>query len=140
MSRTQFRAKSGAASAFKEMVAGVENKGVPAAVKTQTTVAGTGDKMCCEALDDVASSGMECDVEAALQQGIVPPQPQWCTTVRSTTGVDTARACAQTSIRPHAMANTIFMAWLSSSGKFSAGRLLAITARILLGHQRPGSF
>lgn len=59
MSRTQFRAKSGAAFAFKENEAGVENKGVPAAAKTQTTVAGTGDKMCCAALDGVASSGTE---------------------------------------------------------------------------------
>ena len=76
MSRTQFRAKSGAAPAFREEEAGVENKGAPAAAKTQTTITGTGDKMGCEALDDMASSGMECDVEAALQHAIVPPQPQ----------------------------------------------------------------
>jgi len=140
MSRTQFRAKSGAAFAFKENDVGVENNGVPAAAKTQTTVAGTGDKMCCAELDAVASSGRECDVGAALQQGIVPPQPQCGATELSTTGVDTARAYAQTSIKPHAMANTIFMAYLSATGKFSAGRFLPITAQILAGHQRPGSF
>lgn len=76
MSRTQFRANSGAAPAFNEAEVAGEIEGVPAAAKTQTTVAGTRDKIGCEAPDGVASSGAECEVEAVRQQGILPPQPQ----------------------------------------------------------------
>jgi hypothetical protein len=140
ISRTQFRAKSGAAFAFKAKEETGEIEGVPAAAKTQTTVAGTGDKMCCEPLDGVASSGREWDVEVALQQAIVPPQWQCRAAGRSTTGVDTASAWAQTSSRPHAMANTIFMTYLSAQGKFPASGILPITAQILAGRQRPGFF
>ena len=45
MSRTQMRAKSGDASAIKAGETDGETKGVPVAAKTQTTVAGTGDKI-----------------------------------------------------------------------------------------------
>ena len=44
MSRTQWRAKSGTTSAVKEEETTGERGKVPVAVKTKTTVAGTGDK------------------------------------------------------------------------------------------------
>jgi len=45
MSRTQLRAKSGATAAVKETGTVGEIEEVPAAGKTQTTVAGMGDKI-----------------------------------------------------------------------------------------------
>ncbi len=76
MSRTQFRAKIGGASAFSEAETAGETGGVAVAVKNQITVTGTRDKICWEAPDGVASIGAECEVEAAWQQAILPPQPQ----------------------------------------------------------------
>ena len=76
MSLTQMRAKSGASAAVKEGETVGKMEGVPAAAKTQTTVAGTGDKIGCEAVVAVASNGVECGAGDVLQQAILPPQPQ----------------------------------------------------------------
>ena len=70
--RTQRRAKRGAAAADKEAGTVGEIEGAPEAGKTKTTVAGTGDKICGEAVAAVASTGTECERGAAWQQAILP--------------------------------------------------------------------
>ena len=107
MSQTQMRANNGASAAAKEGGTVGTIKGVPAAAKTQTTVAGTGDKICCEAAATVASTGVECGAGAVRQQAILPPQPQ-----SFATGLvgeaDATATWPQRSNRLHKMVSAIF--------------------------------
>ena len=107
MSRTQMRAKSGASAAAKEGETVGQIEVVPAAAKTQTTVAGTEDKIGCEAVVAVASRGRECRAGAVLQQAILPPQPQSCATVL-VGDADATIAWPQRSIRLQKMVSAIF--------------------------------
>ena len=101
------RAKSGASAAAKEGETVGTGKEGPAAAKTQTTVAGTGDKICCEAGATVASTGVEWGAVAALQQAILPPQPQSCATGR-VGDTEAAITWPQRSIRLQTMVSAIF--------------------------------
>ena len=80
---------------------------VPAAVQTQTTVAGTGDKICCDAMETVASNGVRSGAGAALQHGI-GQLTMGQQAVLACTGVCAAMACAQMSNRLQTMVNAIF--------------------------------
>lgn len=71
------RAKRGAAPAVNEGETIGEMEIGLTVVKTETTVAGTGDKIWfCEIDGTVAASGCEAGAGADLQQAIFPPQPQ----------------------------------------------------------------
>jgi len=74
MSQAQWRAKRGAAATLGETVTTGEIEAVAAVGITQTTVAGTGDKIwICEPVGTVAVTG-GCGTEDGLaaQHGIVP--------------------------------------------------------------------
>lgn len=110
MRRTQRRAKSGASAAAKEGETVGVIEGVPAVAKTQVTVAGTEDKICCETPAAVASSGAECGVVAAWQQAILPPQRQQLRAgcAAAPTGDWAATTWPQRSIRLQMMVNANF--------------------------------
>jgi hypothetical protein len=125
MSRTQMRAKSGAASVIKTGEKLWETLGDPEAAKTQTTVAGTGDKIwSCEAGVATAVSGCEVGAGADLQQAIRPQQPQ-SFAAGPVAGTEAAATWAQTSNRLQRMVSTNFTVWLSSIRRFGAGRILS---------------
>jgi hypothetical protein len=117
------RSKIGAFAAAKEGETVVEIKGVPAAAQPQTTVAGTKDKIWCEAVAVVASIGAECEVGAALQQAILPPQPQSRATGPAA-GAAATTTWPQRSSRLQMMVSAIFTGLLSSSQRAGAGRIL----------------
>jgi len=124
MSRTQMRANSGASAAAREGETVGETNGVPAAAKTQTTVAGTGDKIWfCEAAGAVASTGTAGAAGAALQQAILPWQPQSCAAGLAA-GADATAAWLQRSSRLQRMVSAIFTVWLSPVRRVCAGRIL----------------
>ncbi len=80
---------------------------VPATDQTQITIAGTGDKSCCEAVETVASDGVRSGAGAALQHGI-GQAAMGQQAVLTGTGVCAATACAQMSSRLEMMVSAIF--------------------------------
>ncbi len=131
-SRTQLRAKMGADCAAGRTEGAGASEEVPAADQTQTTVAGTGDKISCDAVETVASDGARSGAGADWQQGI-GQRAVWQQVVLPVTGdwADAANACAQTSIRLQMMVSAIFTSILSPGGKCSAGRMLLFAGQFL---------
>jgi hypothetical protein len=106
--RTQLRAKTDADCAVRRTEGAGAIEEIPAADQTQTTVAGTGDKICCDAAETVASSGVRSGAGAALQHGIEQPAMGQQDVLPGACGcADTA--CAQMSNRLQTMVSAIFM-------------------------------
>lgn len=109
---------------------------VPAVAKTQTTTAGTGDKICCwEPVGTVAVTGA-CGTEAGLvaQQGILPPQSHRCAGwLAHGMGTAIAAICPPRNNRLHKMVSVIFTFESSAIRPPVAGRILPFRHHFLSG-------
>lgn len=102
------RAKTCADCAVRKIEEAGAIEEVPATDQTQTTVTGTGDKICCDAAETVASNGARSGAGAALQHGI-GQLAMGQQAVLPCAGICADTACAQMSNRLQTMVNAIFM-------------------------------
>ncbi len=134
MSRTQLRAKIGAASTVRRVEGAGEKAEVPAAGNTQITNAGAEDKICWEAPVTIAARGAEGGVESVWQHAISQrhPQSQADALAYVAAGAAATAACAQRNIKLHRMEKTAFTFQLSPYWRWFASRILGFSNHLLV--------